>query len=136
MSSYIVVPNVIIFNFVIVSQIERVHVGTRILASNRLVSLIVCQVIPVSVKLSLALCKSPLVVTFNLHNVLKIVKFILIALPRKFLISLHRYCQCTYGQMGRLELKEVILDQSYVQQVRGIDENTRLTDSYGAAVIL
>ena len=94
-----------------VSNTEWVHLGTCIFASYRLVSLIFCNFIPILIKVSLALCKSSLVVTFNVHNFLEIVQFILIALARKFLISLHCNGQCTYGQMGGLELKEVILDQ-------------------------
>lgn len=91
---------------------------------------------PVHIKLTFALCKSSFVIALNLHNVLQVAQLVVIALPRKFLISPHRNRQSTYGQMGGPKLEEFVLDQRYVQQVRGVEQNPRLTDRYSPAVIL
>ena len=83
---------------------------------------------PMRIKLPLALSKSCFVIALNLHNVLEVAKLVSVTLPRQFLISPHRNRQSTYGQMGGPELEELIFDQCYVQQVRGIEQDPRLAD--------
>ena len=91
---------------------------------------------PVRIKLPLAFCKSCFVIALNLHNVLEVAQFVGVALPRQFLISPHCNRQSTYGQMGGPELEELIFDQCYVQQVRGIEQDPWLADRNRAAIIL
>ena len=110
--------------------------NVRVLASYRLVSLIVHDHVPVSIKLAFACFERFLVIIFNLHDLLQVAQLILIVLLGKFFISMHCNGQSAYGQMRRLEPQEVIFDQGDIEQVRSIDEHARLTHAYGSAVVL
>ena len=108
----------------------------RVLASYRLVSLIVHNNVPVSIELTFACRERFLVITFNLHDLLQVAQLILIVLLGKFFIPMHCNRQSTHGQMRGLEPQEVIFDQGDVEQVRSIDEHAGLAHAYGSAVVL
>lgn len=76
------------------------------------------------------------VIAFDFLDFIQVIELFLIVLPDKCLISFHGDGQSADRQMGGLELEEVILQQGNVEQVRGVNEDTRLTDVNSSAVIL
>ena len=115
---------------------ERVHLSTSVLAANGRISRVTRRIEPVRVKLFLASIESLLIIALNLHNLVQIVQLILTALSGEFFIAEHRYSQSADRLTRGRELEEVILDQGDVEQVRGVDEYTWLTDVNRSAVVL
>ena len=65
-------------------------VHARVLASYRLVGLVIDDHVPVSIELTLACQERFLVIILNLHDLLQVAQLILIVLLGKFFIPMHR----------------------------------------------
>ena len=84
---------------------------------------------------TLALLEGLSVILLNSHNILQVTQLYFVTLARQFLLAIQGDCDGTHRYIGGLEVQELSLDKSNVEEEAGVYKNARLANVDCSAVI-
>ena len=88
------------------------------------------------IKQALALLESLAIILFQLHDFLEVVQLFWVVLSCEALLTHDCHGQRTHRDMGGPKVEELRLNERQVKQEAGVDQDSRLWDSDGSAVVL